>query len=1251
MGTLCLTPFDIYSIDSSSLQIPEYILVMKPKSFTLISIVIETAKSYLADFGPTRDAGCVCLSSMLTRPDADKNYLDHFLNYCVEVFQNQHESNATVFSQEKNCLFLGILSALNQIFKKGHREKLLLLLPKIRILLQSSLAFIDLNPSQTLERKYLCKLIQRIGMVFLAPVEATWRYQKNYRSLNLISNKTVSSVVETEELTSSGVSDDSITIPEEIEEILDRVLTFLSDKDTIVRWSAAKGVGRITMRLTKAFGMDIVSAVIQLFEDKTSENVWHGGCLALGELSRRGLLLPETLSPVIPLILEALHFDLAKGQHYVGSNIRDAACYVCWAFARAYSPQVLKPFMKNISLGLLTTALFDREINCRRAASAAFQENVGRQGNENFTYGIEIITIADFFAVSNRNHAFLNLAVEIVSLDIGTYFLPFVLHLKDYKINHWDKEIRDISSKALAKLFHLLFSSSKIDLSVSYSDFTNTILEELLDSAISENLHQRHGALLSLSTILSVLTFHRFNTDFIQTNDFSLFQLSAENQMKIENLVPLIEKRRLYRGKGGEFVREAVCLLIETLSRLRLQFTNNKSLILLLESLNDHLKQPQQNIQLQAKSALRLFLFYYFAERRVIPINPFPNDKILALTVQKYIEVLRKSNESNVAVIRGSILALGVLPDRFVLLPNRSLAPNGEVNSEANPEQEEPYIVTILELLDEYSSNTKLINGEYDAEACQYAIESVVELCERLISSYRFSEIYLKKTMQILFKGANDYSIDKRGDTGSWARVASIRGIERILSTVFGNISLYYNFLESQQSHCILNGKLLQTPYGVGIIRRTLPNLSSETLKPFRAGQLLEIEYFDQTLGFEEGCKEHWVRSKTGSSQITTLLNYDSNISDNYLQYDSITKNIGNHAFILTDSKNQFLYHIICILLKQLSEKLDLVRNVAGSILERMLLSKFNLISLNRAHDECGNIQLTFPADNLLVEFMKSVNAFILNSDINITTIDRAIEQDNENNPKAISGMEIGGEESDVPCDEKEDCVDEEDVLSSTDEQRYKSTLIINWNRPDHVYPLSTRYLLIKDYFHSVFTGLVISIGGLTETIVKYSRSSFLQQCHSFLTKSSVDPAENSRTYETADEFAAALISSIENLFSSFAKNDRIILPLLKTLQLLLKENIFHKLAMSPTGEKSKTVPLISEFYNNLILNLLFSELKTTNQIPKYFLIIDLYILLLTMVENSPNSYQINRRKILFYLLQLLSHRFPRVRKCNYYHE
>ncbi len=40
------------------------------------------------------------------------------------------------------------------------------------------------------------------------------------------------------------------------------------------------------------------------------------------------------------MVLRALVYDEKKGSFSVGSHIRDAACYVCWAFARAYEPEV-----------------------------------------------------------------------------------------------------------------------------------------------------------------------------------------------------------------------------------------------------------------------------------------------------------------------------------------------------------------------------------------------------------------------------------------------------------------------------------------------------------------------------------------------------------------------------------------------------------------------------------------------------------------------------------------------------------------------------------------------------------------------------------------------------------------------------------------------------------------------------------------------------------------------------------------------
>lgn len=132
-------------------------------------------------------------------------------------------------------------------------------------------------------------------------------------------------------------------------------------QDTVVRWSAAKGIGRITTRLTAALSDEVLSSILELFSagevcypncllvmlfsidthapeycllmdafhfftvkgplffyskelffqlnkivGLQGDGSWHGGCLAMAELARRGLLLPVSLPKVVPVIIKVI---------------------------------------------------------------------------------------------------------------------------------------------------------------------------------------------------------------------------------------------------------------------------------------------------------------------------------------------------------------------------------------------------------------------------------------------------------------------------------------------------------------------------------------------------------------------------------------------------------------------------------------------------------------------------------------------------------------------------------------------------------------------------------------------------------------------------------------------------------------------------------------------------------------------------------------------------------------------------------
>lgn len=92
----------------------------------------------------------------------------------------------------------------------------------------------------------------------------------------------------------------------------------------------------------------------------------------------------------------------------MGSNVRDSAAYAMWALARSQSGGALEPYSLSMARRLVCVSLYDREIHVRRAASAAFQENVGRLVSfslNNFcTKNMHLIVFLELLPSWNRHH-------------------------------------------------------------------------------------------------------------------------------------------------------------------------------------------------------------------------------------------------------------------------------------------------------------------------------------------------------------------------------------------------------------------------------------------------------------------------------------------------------------------------------------------------------------------------------------------------------------------------------------------------------------------------------------------------------------------------------------------------------------------------------------------------------------------------------------------------------------------------------
>ncbi|KAJ8691519.1 hypothetical protein PTI98_011083 [Pleurotus ostreatus] len=718
LSLVCMIPFDLSQFDEVA------------QRGRTAQIIEEQARGQLHKTGLERDGAALLLSRLYVRGDT-RERLHDFLRWSLASAQTAQDP----------VLCIGILQVLCEVAKSASAEEVRTFTSDIFRLgkIIDDDAALSTN---TLTRKFRTKAESRIALRLLPGKPS----RQKGRILGQMED----------EVQDEDTSDD-FEVPEEVETVLEHLFESLKDKNTVVRWTAAKGVARISERLPTDFKDQVLETVMSHFAihsiaaaslydlPAVAESTWHGACLACAEMARRSLVSDQHLPTLIEWTTKALYFDIRKGAHSIGSNVRDGAAYVLWALARSQDSQFLKPHAEHLAQRLVIVAVFDREIHIRRAASAAFQEHVGRTGF--IPHGIDVLRETDFYAVSTRRTAFLTAAPAVALFEV--YRESLFNHLIDVTIRHWDPAMRQIGAQSLQLI-------CLIDIK-EYGPRAEAKICRLLESVDDSDLH---GSLLALSE-LALAYRMSYQGDDLEIKMRSIFQYLVH--------IP----KTTVMGPRHELVTLAACSLISntiTLSEIEL---DTKSSV-----------PHWRGIELAIGSPIALKM----SRDKLLPTSGCEEDAHV-----KHLDTLIRELKSATPFVQQSLgLCLGAIGyDKF---PN------------ALPKA----LKAILECVDQASSPMK--NNVEGRRNCYNAISQIISTIISNITTYISSQDF-QQLYGVLLEGMKDYTSDERGDVGSWIRLSCVRGLAEISEMLFQSFtqeSQLEAYLPPSKYHAAIAGILKQ---------------------------------------------------------------------------------------------------------------------------------------------------------------------------------------------------------------------------------------------------------------------------------------------------------------------------------------------------------------------------------------------------------------------------------------------------------
>lgn len=709
LSLVVMIPFDLSKFDVGA------------QSTSTADDIVRICQHFLSSSGRERDAAAIVLGKLFQRRDASQTHLPTFIQWS--------QSHLSTASRPSALLATGILQTLCEILKTASPDIIAPHLQEIqRILSMGDHGTDDSDVlshlrSNRLVNKYRSKLAGRMGLKILKP----------YPNGRGVTRKRLGGGVLAPKLPASQQEDEDV--PEEIDAYIAQLLNGLQDSDTVVRYSAAKGLARICERLPAHFIDQVAEAITQLFsinalvlpgkEDDysaVSEHTWQGACLALAELARRGLLNRDDMQDQLKWARRALFLDIRRGSHSVGSAVRDAACYFFWALARAYDADSLREDGIVLAQSLATLSLLDREVSIRRAASAAYQECVGRLGI--FPHGIEIIGKTDFFSVGIRRNSFL---VCMPAVALRDEYRPFLLrHLIKKTIVHWDPAMRKLGAQAIAQVIAL-----------SLNTLAPQLVDDLSPLCKSRDIFTLHGTLLALSEVAALCKArNESQANAVRTTIFRLL-----GQTPRQNLQSL--------GMGQ--VVEAACFLIANAACEGCLHEEQQATWEVW--VDAAMKRKEETIHAAAAAAL----------------GTISSLRDCSAWIDRSIHGWRGLTEIQQQSL---VLALGTM----------------NITGSEKLKEVLRFLLSIVTTTSQtYSSRIETRRNSYTSVISGLrgltARQPLPVTCPQLVH----------ETCTALLLGLEDYTTDQRGDVGSWVRLACLQGARQLIDFLQGR-----NLLEQQ---------------------------------------------------------------------------------------------------------------------------------------------------------------------------------------------------------------------------------------------------------------------------------------------------------------------------------------------------------------------------------------------------------------------------------------------------------------------